>query len=459
MVSLNKKEMFYDGLLTGVQNGLPGVIYGALENTHPVVGTLASIVAPGSGKMIQKGNMYTRKFLAENSGGQKRLDAVLEKIKQAKTRYTGFQLTTARTNRRANGQKAAFSNIDDKNGMTSVQYEVNGDMPVLHKWTTLRKGDTYKSPYWEEVNPERLMAHKLNAPYFNGQLGNGWANRRSWGDTMTFFSPQSFEEFSKIAKTSRLGSKKGITLWDYLKNDNLKYDISHEGDLIIANTRNKDPKLQQDIKQLSEIGKILSSRGETSNISKLREIVEGKVIGAEKGRLKKNKEKINLPGHKRFDEYSTKELQKKYLTLYDNINKNSYVPERTKQQLTYNQNGNRQSSDIFYTPDNTKIHLGSDFGGTGSGGAKDALNNGFRAWAVQRVKSYLDLPAYSQPLVAGAIKTNLTGRDRMSNFKKVGKKIKRKKQGDLTTNNVEAYHINGLPTINVTTGEKKLIHF
>lgn len=369
--TLNAKEAGYDLTSAFFKNSLGGIGFGTLEEHNPVGATIA---APLTTMLVSRGTHGIKRLAGINSKGQKSASQIMDKISQRGTPYQGFLHTTRSSNRLANGQKAAFSGVDLKGGMQDVAHTPNGIMPLMYKWTSVHKGNTYKSPYWEQVNPQRFVASKLMAPY----EGTGWMARRSFGDTMDFFSPQSFDEFVDVAQHSY--NKEGQSMYNWLRDGNLKYDIAHEGDLILARNSNKLLTEQELQKQLNK----------------------------NKRRLNKGKSPVN----------------------------NEVEPL-----IIYNQNGNRQSSQTFKTPDGTDIHLGSDFGGTGSGGNAEAHASGLKGWLVGRLKSSMDLGSYSLP-VTGQIQRAI-----------------RTKAGKFTTNNVEAYHKNGLPVIDANLSQKKLFHF
>ena len=369
--TLNTKEAIYDSASSFTKNALVGTAYGAIEEESPIG---ATIVAPLTSIGLSKATHGIKRFAGINSKGQKSASQIVDKINSKGTPYQGFLHTTRTSNRLANGQKAAYAGLELPGGMQDVAHTANGTMPLMYKWTSVHKGNTYKSPYWEEVNPQRFMASKMMAPYEN----TSWMARRSYGDTMDFFSPQSYDEFVNIAKNSY--NKDRQSMYNWLKQGNLKYDIAHEGDLIIGRNSNKTL-MQQELERQAK----------------------KKATYTKKGKEYKDKDVDPL--------------------------------------ITYNQNGNRQSSQLFKTNNRTEIHLGSDFGGTGSGGNTEAHTQGLKGWLIGRLKSSMDLGAYSLPVtgqIQRAIKT---------------------KNGKFITNNVEAYHINGLPIIDVPLATKKLIHF
>ena len=382
--TLNTRTGIQHGLTTFGENALGGAVYTALEDYSPIGAEIVSSLTP---RISTKG-VHETKFLAGiNSRGAQDVKQLTKKIKQHSTPYNAIQHTTSNATRQLNGNQAAFGGVNPEGysgGMQHVAHKQDGEIPLLYKWDSIHKGNTYNSPYWETVNPERFFASKMTNPY----NGTGWMDRRVSGDAMDFFSPQSFEEFIEIAKTAK--NKDGISMYDYLKSDNLNYDIMHfnkntnqweypQGDLIIAENKNKEI--------LSEI---------SENKQKKKQVAE------RKGKKYKDKESIPV--------------------------------------IAYNQKGHRESSEVFVTPDGTEIHLGSDFGGTGSGGATDQIGVGLKPFIMKWLKSSYDLGSYSLP-VTGQIQI-----------------AKRNKKNEFTRNNVWAYHPYGLLKISAPRDNKKLFH-
>lgn len=356
--TLNAKEAMYDSASAFTKNALAGTAYGAVEEESPLG---AAIVAPLTSIGLSKATHGIKRLGWLNSRGAQEAKIIKDTMGEEVAPYTMIYDTTSKTNRQYNGKLVAKRGLQAKGGAQDVMHTPNGEIPLMHKWTSIHKGNTYKSPYWEEVNPQRFMASKMMAPY----EGTGWMNRRSYGDTMDFFSPQSYDEFADIAKTSY--NKDGQSMYNYLKQDKLKYDLKFNG---------KDP--QGDL-----------------------------IIG-------KNTNKGIATGSK----------------------------SDAERLVGYNQKGNRQSAELFTTPEGTQIHLGSDFGGTGSGGSSDVLNRGFMPWLVGRAKASMDLGAYSMPV---------TGQIQRAKLVNKGKKF--------SSANVEAYHKNGLPEVDMALAQRKKFHF
>lgn len=356
--TLNAKEAGYDAASAFTKNALAGTAYGAVEEESPLG---AAIVAPLTSIGLSKATHGIKRLGWLNSRGAQEAKIIKDTMGEEVAPYTMIYDTTSKTNRQYNGKLVAKRGLQAKGGAQDVMHTPNGEIPLMHKWTSIHKGNTYKSPYWEEVNPQRFMASKMMAPY----EGTGWMNRRSYGDTMDFFSPQSYDEFADIAKTSY--NKDGQSMYNYLKQDKLKYDLKFngkdpQGDLIIGKNTNKG-----------------IAAGSKSNAERL---------------------------------------------------------------VGYNQKGNRQSAELFTTPEGTQIHLGSDFGGTGSGGSSDVLNRGFMPWLVGRAKASMDLGAYSMPV---------TGQIQRAKLVNKGK--------NFSSANVEAYHKNGLPEVDMALAQRKKFHF
>ena len=333
------------------KNAAAGTAYGAIEEHSPVA---ASVVAPLTSIGISRLGHGFKRLAWLNSRGAQDASIIGKTFGDKVSPYSMIYDTSLNANRQSNGQFVLKRGLNTT-GAADVMQSTSGEFPLMHRWGTVHKGNTYKSPYWKEVNPQRHMISKMTTPY----EGTGWMARRSYGDRMGFYSPQPFDEFMDIAKTSY--NKEGQSMYNYLDQGKLNYDISSNGDLIIGKNINKE---------------IMSKAKSASS----------KAIG-------------------------------------------------------YNQKGNRQSSELFFTQEGTPIHLGSDFGGTGSGGAGDAQKKGIIPFLVRRFKSSMDLGAYDVP-VTGQIQT-----------------AKRTKKGQFTTNNVEAYHKNGLPEIDIPLAERKRFHY
>ena len=361
--TLNVEEAMYDSASAFTKNALAGTAYGAIEEESPLG---AAVVAPLTSIGLSKATHGIKRLGWLNSRGAQEAKIIKDTMGKEVAPYNMIYSTTSTTNRQSNGKLIQTRGLKTKGGAHDVMHTVDGEMPLMHKWTSVHKGNTYKSPYWEEVNPQRFMASKMMAPY----EGTGWMNRRSYGDTMDFFSPQSYDEFANIAKTSY--NKDGQSMYNYLKQDKLKYDLKFNG---------KDPQ-----------GDLLIGKNTNKAIA-----AESKAKG--------------------------------------------------DQLIGYNQKGNRQSTELFTTPEGSQIHLGSDFGGTGSGGGTDLTNiqtlgGKLKALLVGRAKSSMDLGAYSIPVTGQIQRAKLTGN---------GKKF--------TSGNVEAYHKNGLPEVDMALAERKKFHF
>ena len=332
------------------KNAAAGTAYGAVEEHSPLA---ASVVAPLTSIGVSKLGHGVKRLAWLNSRGAQDASVIAKTLGDKVSPYSMIYDTSLNANRQSNGNFVLKRGLKT-NGAADIMHSTSGEFPLMHKWGTVHKGNTYKSPYWNEVNPQRHMISKMTTPY----EGTGWMARRSYGDRMGFYSPQSFDEFIDIAKSSY--NKDGISMYNYLDQNNLKYDLDRQGDLIIG------------------------------------------------------------------------------------VNKNSQIRSKSKSKsekaIGYNQKGNRQSSELFTTPEGTQINLGSDFGGTGSGGATDAQKKGIIPFIVRRFKSSMDLGAYDVPV---------TGQIQRSKFTKKG----------LTTNNTEAYHKDGLPVVDIPLADKKRIHF
>lgn len=332
------------------KNAAAGTAYGAVEEHSPLA---ASVVAPLTSIGVSKLGHGVKRLAWLNSRGAQDASVIAKTLGDKVSPYSMIYDTSLNANRQSNGNFVLKRGLKT-NGAADIMHSTSGEFPLMHQWGTVHKGNTYKSPYWNEVNPQRHMISKMTTPY----EGTGWMARRSYGDRMGFYSPQSFDEFIDIAKSSY--NKDGMSMYDYLDQNNLKYDLDRQGDLIIG------------------------------------------------------------------------------------INKNSQIKSKSKSKsekaIGYNQKGNRQSSELFTTPEGTQVNLGSDFGGTGSGGAADAQKKGIIPFIVRRFKSSMDLGAYDVPV---------TGQIQKSKFTKKG----------LTTNNTEAYHKDGLPIIDIPLADKKRIHY
>ena len=332
------------------KNAAAGTAYGAAEEHSPLA---ASVVAPLTSMGVSKLGHGVKRLAWLNSRGAQDASVIAKTLGDKVSPYSMIYDTSLSANRQSNGNFVLNRGLKT-NGAADIMHSTSGEFPLMHKWGTVHKGSTYKSPYWKEVNPQRHMISKMT----NFYKGTDWMLRRSYGDRMGFYSPQSFDEFTDIAKSSY--NKDGMSMYNYLDQNNLNYDLDRKGDLIIG------------------------------------------------------------------------------------INKNSQIKSKSKSKsekaIGYNQKGNRQSSELFTTPEGTQVNLGSDFGGTGSGGATDAQKKGIIPFIVRRFKSSMDLGAYDVPV---------TGQIQRSKFTKKG----------LTTNNTEAYHKDGLPIVDIPLADKKRIHF
>lgn len=361
--TLNAKEAMYDSASSFTKNALAGTAYGAIEEESPLG---AAIVAPLTNIGLSKATHGIKRLGWLNSRGAQEAKIIKDTMGKKVAPYNVLYSTTSATNRQSNGRLVQTRSFKTKGGAHDVMHTADGEIPLMYKWTSVHKGNTYKSPYWEEVNPQRFMASKMMAPY----EGTGWMARRSYGDTMDFFSPQSYDEFVDIARHSY--NKEGQSMYDYLKQDKLKYDLKFKG---------KDPQ-----------GDLLIGKNTNEAIAAKSKAKGDQLIG-------------------------------------------------------YNQKGNRQSTELFTTPEGTQVHLGSDFGGTGSGGSPDLTNietlgEKLKALLVGRAKASMDLGAYSIPV---------TGQIQRAKLVNNGK--------NFTSGNVEAYHKDGLPKVDLSLADRKYFHF
>ena len=200
-----------------------GYIYDKLENTENP--WLTSVVAPVTGMLIGKAKYKTLKMLHNNSGGADSGDKMVTNFFDKTSPYTGSLIRGQESQRHHMGQAAA-KNGSVSPGAGEVMYQNGKERGGLAYWETLRRGDTYKSPYWSEVNPDRLLAYKLYQPY----KGTPWEMRRDYGGSFRVYSAQTPEEFRGLAR--RFKTSKGETMEDYIMNNKVKINQDDQSDIM-----------------------------------------------------------------------------------------------------------------------------------------------------------------------------------------------------------------------------------
>lgn len=165
------------------------------------------------------------KRLSRNSGGAQTGDQALSNLVNPKK--TKYDLDDPLYATASNGNKVGTGNFARMRG-------IEGESP-MKTWSTNIEGATYKSPYWDKVNPDAKFANEAYEFFYrpSSTIGDAYRARRPFGSSVEIKSAQSLPEFQTQARN--LTSDKGRTLMQDITEGNT-LNLHHvNSDIKIAN--------------------------------------------------------------------------------------------------------------------------------------------------------------------------------------------------------------------------------